>query len=281
MVFSRQYAGDMKVFVSWSGPRSKQLAESLSRWIPNVIQDTDCFYSSESIRAGQQWNERINNRLSDTDFGILCVTAENRGAPWLNFEAGALSTRISNDQRVVPVTLGFSPEALGSPLGQFNGVEANYQGVLKLIMSIQDAAASTVDVPTTVDLWWPHLEADINRIPASDAVEQPALPDVTELLTEILSVVRGLAREQVFEYKAALPLSLAAQAVAALERVKGTIPIAPQPPTEAAIEFLEQYGIGVRTIQDGPLNANLRAREEADEHAPEGNAPLRFPGRPT
>jgi len=29
----------MKVFVSWSGDRSKVVAESLSKWLPDVFQD--------------------------------------------------------------------------------------------------------------------------------------------------------------------------------------------------------------------------------------------------
>ncbi|MFE4949539.1 toll/interleukin-1 receptor domain-containing protein [Leifsonia sp. NPDC056665] len=185
----------MKVFISWSGPRSKQLAEALQEWIHNVIQSVECFYSSDDIRAGQRWNTEINTQLASTDFGLLCVTPENISAPWLNFEAGALSKKV-DESRVVPITLGFSPSRLEDPLKQFNGVEANQAGMKKLIASIAEAAKTQIDLDLTFDLWWPRLEAEIEAIPdAGDSVALPEPPDPAEQLAEILGIVRGISHE--------------------------------------------------------------------------------------
>ena len=39
----------VKVFISWSGERSKKIAKALKKWIKNVIQSVEPFVSSEDI----------------------------------------------------------------------------------------------------------------------------------------------------------------------------------------------------------------------------------------
>lgn len=187
---------DVKVFVSWSGPRSRQLADALREWIHDVIQSVECFCSTEDIRAGQRWNNEVNAWLSETDFGVLCVTPENVQAPWLNFEAGALAKRIKDDARVVPVTLGFAPAALEEPLKQFNGVTADKEGIRKLMKSIADIANPSMDIDRTFDRWWGDLSAKLVLIPDSEeSVVTPEPPDVGEMFSDIMSSIRGLASD--------------------------------------------------------------------------------------
>jgi len=44
--------------------------------------------------AGERWNPKIAEQLSQTKFGVICVTPENLTAEWLIFEAGALAKTI-------------------------------------------------------------------------------------------------------------------------------------------------------------------------------------------
>ncbi|MGN7969104.1 toll/interleukin-1 receptor domain-containing protein [Microbacterium sp. 22296] len=186
----------MKVFISWSGPRSRAMADALRDWIHDVIQNVECFCSTEDIRAGQRWNNEVNSWLSETDFGVLCVTPENMSAPWLNFEAGALAKRIDDDARVVPVTLGFQPAALEEPLKQFNGVPADRTGFLRLMKSIAEIAHPTMNIERHFDRWWGDLEEKIQEIPSADVqVSEPQPPDVSEMFTDIMSSIRGLTNE--------------------------------------------------------------------------------------
>lgn len=186
----------MKAFISWSGPRSRLLAEALRGWIHDVIQSVDCFCSTDDIRAGQRWNNEVNTWLSDTDFGVICVTPENMRAPWLNFEAGAIAKRLGDHTRVVPVTLGFEPSALDEPLKQFNGVPADERGFLALVKSIAEVAQSEIDVERTFGRWWDELKSMLEEIPESDdQVTRPEPPDVTEMFTDIMSTIRGLSSD--------------------------------------------------------------------------------------
>lgn len=81
----------MKVFVSWSGDKSHKAAVVFRDWLPSVIQSITPYVSSEDIDKGARWSVDIASELEDSTFGLLCVTEENLNAPWLSFEAGALS----------------------------------------------------------------------------------------------------------------------------------------------------------------------------------------------
>ena len=81
----------MKVFLSWSGEKSHKVALVFRDWFLSVIQSLVPYVSSEDIDKGTRWSTDIAKELEDSSFGILCVTKENLTAPWLTFEAGALS----------------------------------------------------------------------------------------------------------------------------------------------------------------------------------------------
>ena len=44
----------MKVFISWSGTRSKALANALHKWLPMVLQYVEPWVSDSDIDAGER-----------------------------------------------------------------------------------------------------------------------------------------------------------------------------------------------------------------------------------
>jgi hypothetical protein len=90
----------MKIFLSWSGEKSRIVASALSQWLPSLVPTTKP-WMSEQIRAGDRWESELVKELKNTDCGVLCLTAENLQSPWLNFEAGALSKAVDKS-RVIP-----------------------------------------------------------------------------------------------------------------------------------------------------------------------------------
>src|SRR5258705_12105319 len=94
----------MKIFISWSGSRSHKLANQLRAWLPHVIQNIEPFMSSGDIATGARWRTNVSSELEKCNFGIICLTPENLRAPWIHFEAGALSKAVGNSH-VAPMLL--------------------------------------------------------------------------------------------------------------------------------------------------------------------------------
>jgi len=54
----------MKLFISWSGPKSRQVAEALKNWIPYVIQGSKPFLSAGDIEKGRRWSDVLGDSES-------------------------------------------------------------------------------------------------------------------------------------------------------------------------------------------------------------------------
>lgn len=188
----------MRVFISWSGSRSKALALQLHEWLKTVVQLSDPWMSERDIGAGQRWNEEVSSRLRDTHFGIICLTPGNLNAPWLLFEAGALAKALDS-ARVVPMLLGIKKTDLGFPLAQFQAEDADREGFWRLVSALNSSLGekklSEVHLNKIFTGLWPTLESVLNSLPreANTDVEQTRRGD-RELLEEALEGVRAVRR---------------------------------------------------------------------------------------
>jgi hypothetical protein len=81
----------MTVFISWSGERSKAAARALREWLPLVIHYVDPWMSDRDLSGGERWGVEVSRRLENSDFGVIVLTGDSINAPWILFEAGALS----------------------------------------------------------------------------------------------------------------------------------------------------------------------------------------------
>ena len=188
----------MKVFLSWSGDRSRLVATALNSWLPYVLNDVSPFVSS-NIDAGARWQAEIENELAETNFGIICVTAENQHAPWLNFEAGALAKTVC-PSRVIPFAINLRPAEIANPLGQFQSQKMDQEGLGKIASTINRALPKplpTDHIDKAIDTWWPEFEKYIQEIDQQLdedlADRQPSRTD-RELLEDILNSIRSMTR---------------------------------------------------------------------------------------
>jgi len=180
----------MKVFVSWSGERSKAIANGLKHWLSDVFQGLHVWMSDHDIQAGARWSSELGVELEESKFGIVCLTPENLDSHWLSFEAGALSKAIK-ESRVAPYRFQLRASDVGPPLSQFQGVDANEEGTLKLVLSINDALGKLLPdeakARRAFERWWPDLQAILEKIPRTATQE---IRSDRELLEEILEIVR-------------------------------------------------------------------------------------------
>lgn len=190
----------MKIFISWSGERSRLLADALRQWLPGVINAAEPWISSSDIEPGARWGPELARHLEQTKYGILCLTAENLNAPWLLFEAGALS-KFVDDSRVVPLILDLKPTDIKGPLSQFQGVQARDTEINTLIHRINkavfDSGEKGVDqsvIDNSFKLWWPRLKEAIENIPTSTTDVQARERPERDIVEEILTIVRLLEK---------------------------------------------------------------------------------------
>lgn len=184
----------MNVFISWSGEESKAYAEVFRQWLPKIIQACDPFYSPEDIKAGMRWSVEIADKLQETEIGILCLTRDNLNAPWLMFEAGALSKQL--ESRVCPILFGLSPADIQGPLTQFQLNEFCPDGVYRVLSSINDLSKpnrlSLEVLKDSFDKWWPDLDSSISK--AKPIVSSPSIASSRserDLIEEILIRIRN------------------------------------------------------------------------------------------
>jgi hypothetical protein len=191
----------MKIFISWSKEPSKQVAETLAEWLPDVIQSLKPWVSRE-IPAGSRWNTEIADELSSTKFGIICVTKANQHEPWLQFEAGALAKTLDEQTRVCPYLIDMSEGELSGPLVAFQSVRADEAGTKKLVQDINAAMAanghanlSEAQVNKAFDRSWGELQTKLNDLTKSSGTTIAKMPSVPEMVVEILAISRDLNRQ--------------------------------------------------------------------------------------
>jgi len=192
---ARNSKGDaaLKVFISWSGPVSGEVAVALRDWLPSVLQSVEPYVSSEDIDKGARWTSDISRELEDSSFGILCVTEANLEAPWVNFEAGALSKSLERS-RVAPFLFGVSRTAVQGPFLQFQSTINEKEDVRKLVRSLNDAAGEQAMEENRVDeifeVWWPRLEEKLGAIDATPATKPAERRSTEDMVSEVLELAR-------------------------------------------------------------------------------------------
>lgn len=158
----------MKVFISWSGPRSHRVALALHAWLPLVLPRAVPFVSSEDIDKGARWGPALTAELDATRFGIICLFPENLRSDWVIFEAGAISQSQSMEKaRVAPLLVGVATKDVPGPLAQFQCTAFEKADVRKLVHSINRASDEQVDarqLDEAFERHWPQLEGVVRGL---------------------------------------------------------------------------------------------------------------------
>jgi hypothetical protein len=95
------------------------VALALKEWLPDVLQNVSVWISEHDIDAGSRWSHKLAQALEESRIGIICLTPENQGSRWLQFEAGALSKSLEGESRLIPYLIDMSVSDVEPPLAQF------------------------------------------------------------------------------------------------------------------------------------------------------------------
>lgn len=189
----------MKVFLSWSGERSHKVALVLRDWLPSVLQSIKPYVSSEDIDKGARWSTDIAKELEDSMFGILCVTKENLNAPWLNFEAGALSKTMDKSY-VTPFLVDIKRSEVSGPILQFQSTIFEKNDLEKLVKDLNKACKGEMleeaRLIKTFEVWYGELEKSLKKVieETEDSSDIQIKEDNDEVATDIVEEVLEISR---------------------------------------------------------------------------------------
>ena len=189
----------VKIFTSWSGDRSKAIAEELRDWLPTIVQSLEPFISTQDVPLGGRGLNVLASQLQDCSFGVICLTQENKQTPWIHFEAGALS-KVIDVSRVVPLLLDLKVSDVTGPLAQFQAVSIeDRDGVFSLIKALAEESSPPIPekaLQRLFDVLWPELEEKVSQLKVAIASEpkQEARSE-REILEEILLLSRNAERQ--------------------------------------------------------------------------------------
>lgn len=187
-----------KVFISWGGDLSKQLAEEIRKWLPSVLQFVKPYFTPDDIEKGSRWESSISDELQSSNVGIICLTKDNIERPWILFEAGALSKNFGKS-KVCTILFDLDSANLSGPLTCFQTTKFEKNDFRKLIETIndtgQDAKLDTPVLNEVFEMWWPRLESNIQSILGGFKPEKQTKRTERELLEEILELSRLNVRQ--------------------------------------------------------------------------------------
>ena len=165
----------MKVFLSWSGKTSREVAQAFHDWLPYVIQAVKPFISTGDLDKGRRWSDVLATELNETAYGILFITLDNFDKPWLHFEAGAISKAVDKAY-VSPFLFNIDASRIEGPLSQFEATINDPQDILRLLSSINNRLPEEQRLSFDVlarefELLWPDLKKKLDKAAETQDLE--------------------------------------------------------------------------------------------------------------
>jgi hypothetical protein len=156
----------MKLFLSWSGSPSKELATTFRAWLESTPLRVDAFMSEVDIESGERSIQVIQDELEQTNFGLVFLTPGNLNSNWIHFEAGALA-KVARQSRVVPILFNVTFSDLHGPLASFHARYFDRASMHKLLSDINREAetpASEKAIGDNFRISWRGLSKSVSTI---------------------------------------------------------------------------------------------------------------------
>lgn len=165
----------VRVFISWSGPRSEKIAEAFEKLITSVFPEMETFLST-SIPSGTDWRLELERNLDASDAIVFCFTPEAVTSGWVMYEAGYMAAK--EGVLVRPFVYGTD---VPDPLSHIQAVKLNRENVSAFVDDLAAAltpglaaqSPSTDDHPAGFDKHWPTFDQVVRSLvllPVSDFV---------------------------------------------------------------------------------------------------------------
>ena len=187
----------MDIFISWSGPRSRAVAEALKEYLPIIVNAFKPWLSAD-MDKGAVWASELTAALGTAKAGIICLTPNNLTAPYILFESGAISKTVDKSF-VCTLLIEMEPSDVSGPLALFQATKSKKDDLLHLLKTLNKAldrsAVSEAQIETTFNLVWPKFKERLDSLPADGPSGRPnRSPE--DLLEELVGRVRSISDGQ-------------------------------------------------------------------------------------
>lgn len=149
------------IFISWSGDFGKELANHLKDEMLNYS-PLEGWVSDKDIRIGLPSFSETSKAITNSSFGIICLTPGSSNSRWLNYEAGGL---YSNLKRCFVVEFG---EKAMSPLDEFQKVDGTKkEGWIRVLKDMTEHLVPKVNnkqISSWVDVNFIELEKFLSKL---------------------------------------------------------------------------------------------------------------------
>ncbi len=157
----------------------------------------------DDISKGQRWSKEIAEKLELSQVGLIILTPDNITAPWIMFEAGALSKNIETSN-VCPILFNVSPTDIKGPLLQFQCSPFSKDEFLKLMVTINHSLGERKleqkVLESVFDTFWNKLEAEITQILNEANLNGQSAPKSKRTEKDILEELLRLARKNYYSH---------------------------------------------------------------------------------
>lgn len=173
----------MKLFICWSGARSRAFAEILKTWLPKALGNTMEPKVSMDISKGAVWFEELSGLLAGARAGVICVTPEALHSPWIHYEAGVLTKALGDTRkklaqgekthhtRLFTFLHGVEVSELQGPLAAFQSTSAKHpedtQRLLQAIVELmpENTRGKARQWEQRFEGLWSDLQEELGNIP--------------------------------------------------------------------------------------------------------------------
>lgn len=135
----------MKIFISWSGEESKQIAEYMHKWIPERLQLVKVWgsFNDKDLPQGKDNFNRIFDAARDKDICLLILTKKSLKSSWVSFEPGIFEGRQKEILTLLCDDLDYN-KLLGFP---FSGYHAypNKESMVTLFSTINQKCKAPIE----------------------------------------------------------------------------------------------------------------------------------------
>lgn len=192
----------IKIFLSWSGDKSKKLANVFKTYVADILPKVDFYFSPDDLKGGEKWRQSIEEGLNNNTYGIIFLTPSNLTSKWIYFEAGAIS-KSTKQAKILPFLYKIDINELGQPFSDYQCKSFSADSILTTILEINDCQSEVYQLPSeTIKRNFNRLSNEIetetknintiNEVMENSEpqIEDASLLDSEDKLNEILQIMR-------------------------------------------------------------------------------------------